>query len=1765
MSFTFSTAQLAEIGNLYEIAKQRNANGNISNYSDVYAYIRDQLHFETDLSVDKVARWFTAATDANAGIGAVSALIRSYTQYQGELRGVPISDQMIQLASNEVAVKAIKAIIDSSGVLPTIEQIAGYDAKGVADTLFKSTIPTDSAFLNNSAWAGSVVFPGLGSDQTGNLLGGDGALNTVGDLKDILFAYDATIKGLDTANANFGRSGLMMLESYLNFGPVNSLTSMVYSGIAVFGNTLALPYMEMAFFLTPEKLLDALRKIADPNAVQDTGSGDFVQRANELFYGSAGLASNLQVQLLDQFSPSGLAALAQTDLAYRYALLKLNPFAVLGVDYTAQNANGELDLYDPATGQGSLTEQWLTDRSRFAVLNAQAAQTLEPNLFQSLDYFEDVATQTTIGIPVFTSKYIFGGSDSDSIDGGLNSDHLYGGADNDTLTGKGGNDYLEGGQGNDTYRINTGDGTDTILDTDGLGSIVYNGITLSGGQNTAPNQWQDSKGRTYILSDMGSGKQDLLINAGTEHLTIKDYTNGELGIRLTGQVAPTSFTQFGSGITVTGDRMPYQMPWNYYLWLSNPAWPYLFDSNGNMVRTSVPQPFYADKIFDSTGDDNIYAGDGLNVIYAYNGGNNHIETGANDDYIMGGNGRDRVYAGGMTDTIDTGAGDDIVYGEDGGDVINGGIGNDFLSGGAGADAINGGEGNDQIYGGDSLTWQQATTDSGIAVARQGDLLAGGSGDDVVIGDTADDALLGGDGSDTIAGREGNDILLGDSGLVFVAPPLSEFDAIIGATRWPMGPYLNFHSPYHTAPMLNIQFEKIDHGLGSVDRYQVKLSSLANPEASMDNWMTQVTTGGNDQLYGGTGDDWLFGEFGDDLLNGGADNDVLIGGVGDDILIGGKGDDVMLGGAGNDTYIINADDGVDYIYDDAFSGTNSLVFGAGVDPANIKLFQGSLGLDLGNGTVVHINGVDYNDVANTSSIQRFEFADGTLLTAQQLVARGFDLNGTEGSDTVSGTNATDRIVAGTGDDILSGGAGNDILDGGAGNDTYLFNIGDGADEIIDNVNVVAGGVEINTLVLGTGITAAMIIPIIDADGMVTLDFGNGDSIRINQMGNLSIQNIQFADGSVIATESLLNASPVANPDAVTVFEDGGVVSVPTAALLANDTDPNANDVISVVAVGASAIGASVLLTNGQVQYDIGNRFQELGAGQTITDSFGYTISDSKGATASSVVNVTLTGVNDAAVTITDTAAVQEDLNITVTGNVLSNDTDVDQGTVLSVANVGVFSGSYGNLTLAADGSYSYALDNASLAVQSLAAGQIVTETFGYQATDGLIATPSTLTVTITGTDDAPVVAIPLADLTATETGTFDYQIPVNTFTDIDTGDTLSYSATLSNSKPLPDWLVFDANSRTFHSAMPDGAAGLWDISVTATDTSGASAASAFRLDVANFIKGTGEEDKLNGTGLRDVMYGLAGDDWLRGGSAADVLVGGSGNDVLEGGSGNDILIGGIPGGSTLAGAPIPVEQSDDEHNCGKNKSGNNLLNGGSGNDTLIGGSRNDLLIGGTGNDIIDTGAGADIIAFNRGDAQDTVLVSPSTDSGQAPSKGGADNTLSLGGGIKISDLHLRHLGNDLVLETGPTSTSSGQALTNLEQTQDQITFRDWYASPNNHSINILQMIGNTEIKASKALIDQYDFHKLVESFDKAVAANATTDHWALTNAKLDSHLEQSKGEALGGDLTYQYGKNGSLAMVSLGAAQDVLDSSSFGVNPQDLHNLSGLKDGLAKLG
>jgi hypothetical protein len=78
--------------------------------------------------------------------------------------------------------------------------------------------------------------------------------------------------------------------------------------------------------------------------------------------------------------------------------------------------------------------------------------------------------------------------------------------DGDGLTG---HPALIGGAGNDTYVINAGDGYDTVPDTDGTGTLIFNGLTLSGGNLVAgtTNVWKNKdQGITYTLKgNYGAG------------------------------------------------------------------------------------------------------------------------------------------------------------------------------------------------------------------------------------------------------------------------------------------------------------------------------------------------------------------------------------------------------------------------------------------------------------------------------------------------------------------------------------------------------------------------------------------------------------------------------------------------------------------------------------------------------------------------------------------------------------------------------------------------------------------------------------------------------------------------------------------------------------------------------------------------------------------------------------------------------------------------------------------------------------------------------------------------------------------------------------------------------------------------------------------------------------------------------------------------------------------------------------------------------------
>ena len=155
------------------------------------------------------------------------------------------------------------------------------------------------------------------------------------------------------------------------------------------------------------------------------------------------------------------------------------------------------------------------------------------------------------------------------------------------------------------------------------------------------------------------------------------------------------------------------------------------------------------------------------------------------------------------------------------------------------------------------------------------------------------------------------------------------------------------------------------------------------------------------------------------------------------------------------------------------------------------------------------------------------------------------------------------------------------------------------------------------------------------------------------------------------------------------------------------------------------------------------------------------SDALNATTSTEVAITIQGTNEAPViTSADTIFVTEDTvltdseKLTVTDD--RHDADGNPTGLTYAVSFGngawgpIAEGDYGSLYVRADGTYAYQLNNQLQAVQELESGKTLTETFTIYVTDAdgeVVPTP--VTVTINGTDDAPVLSLDAPVLTVKE--------------------------------------------------------------------------------------------------------------------------------------------------------------------------------------------------------------------------------------------------------------------------------------------------------------------------------------------------------------------------------------------------------------------------------
>lgn len=133
-----------------------------------------------------------------------------------------------------------------------------------------------------------------------------------------------------------------------------------------------------------------------------------------------------------------------------------------------------------------------------------------------------------------------------------------------------------------------------------------------------------------------------------------------------------------------------------------------------------------------------------------------------------------------------------------------------------------------------------------------------------------------------------------------------------------------------------------------------------------------------------------------------------------------------------------------------------------------------------------------------------------------------------------------------------------------------------------------------------------------------------------------------------------------------------------------------------------------------------------------------------------------------------------------------------------------------------------------------------------------------TVSIFEVDSSVKVGIEIEDVTVLEGDQLYYRALSNTFTDAD-GDTLTYSATLANGDPLPDWLHFDASSHdleTMEAYFLNGDSSKW-----ATDSASAITAmvTGEKTDAGNISWAAGDPEGGELTTIAETLradYGFA---------------------------------------------------------------------------------------------------------------------------------------------------------------------------------------------------------------------------------------------------------------------------------------------------------------------
>ncbi len=701
------------------------------------------------------------------------------------------------------------------------------------------------------------------------------------------------------------------------------------------------------------------------------------------------------------------------------------------------------------------------------------------------------------------------GSAGNFMQGGAGNDRVFGTFGGDTLIADAGNDYLAGGDGDDSYVVLQSAGT-RIID-----EVVEN-IRLPEGY-----AWNSMGGREsadtivfstgIVLPDLEfswgryfSGSVD--VTAGARYYDSLDISWGESdGVRIllpdVGNPYVSQFPgesygieryRFQDGAALSAEQM------RTYVESRIGPMPTMFGTDVNDTITGTDSD---DVIYGYGGSDALFGGAGADIL---DGGaaDDWLFGEAGDDTLRGGPGADRLLGGEGADRLLGGNGDDILEGEQGGDLLQGGAGNDVLWAAVSTDflldapgnTLQGGDGDDLLYG---------------AIDR--DILRGDAGNDRLFGQWGDDVLAGGAGSDYVSGGRGNDAIY----VYYEEPGLDVIDetspfALINGIGTPNGGDAGSTDTVFLGP--GIKLGQLSLGYGSFN------DGALNPSAPSDyltlemRWAEDrgasvvlpnldqpwVRAAYEQHLGGSYGVEFFTFSDGEtvslvDLLDGAPVRSVL-GNEWGESLTGTLARDHIQGLAGDDS--IDGLDGADIL--EGGDGSDYLIGGRGDD----------------------------------------------ILRAGEGARETNRLEDVSGSNLFEGSSGADQLLGGPGRDLWLGRDGDDSIDldvgssGQRGTDLFLFNRGDGQDNVIAHGAAGAGGV----LSLGGGVTYARLQLARDGDALTVKAGGPNRIVFADWYAtpqNRVVDKLQVVIGGTRAYDPL-SADPLADRK-VQLFDFAGLVA------------------------------------------------------------------------------------------------------------------------------------------------------------------------------------------------------------------------------------------------------------------------------------------------------------------------------------------------------------------------------------------------------------------------------------------------------------------------------------------------------------------------------------------------------------------------------------------------------------------------------------------------